>query len=330
LQAAYRILEENPTWKILRRSDESETLNPSQFLDLLKANHRWLLVIDDADNAAKGIVGMIEQLSQEAKKGVDFLLACRDSDWVASGASRLPWFQLCSFHEERLSGLDPDDATAIVATWETFGHAGLGQLSAVDTARRASSLISAARHEATSPDGAFFGALLKVRFGEDLKKHALVLLDRLASRPIPSGGTLQDALALVAAMHSEGLEFLSRPVLAFALGCPENKLRRDVLLPLGEEAAAATSSAFVSTRHRLVAEAIVSVLVDVAGEDVDQLYVRLGVAAIKAARAGSFVPPNLSVWRYRVADHFFDAGRVELAIKIERALLSEEPEDNLP
>lgn len=329
LQAAYDIAKENPDWKILRRSDETQSLNPSQLLSLLDAAHAWLIVIDDADNAARGVVSLIEQLPRRARGIVHFLLACRDSDWLSSDASRLPWSQVCSFHQERLSGLEEADATAIVATWGTFGVEGLGKLADVKESQRASSLVAAARREAASPHGAFFGALLQVRFGEDLQNHAYVLLNRLGQRAIPSGGTLQDALALVAAMHSEGLSFLTRPVLAFALGCPENKLRHDVLLPLGEEAAAATSSAFVSTRHRLIAEAVISVLVDVFGEDVDQLYIQMATAAIDAASTGSFVPPNLAVWRYDLADHFFDAGRAELAIKIVGAVLQKEPQNDM-
>jgi len=193
--------------------------------------------------------------------------------------------------------------------------------------KRARSLLEAAQREATVPGGALFGALLTVRLGDDLHNHARLLIERLGKRTIPSGGTLRDALNYIAAMHAEGLEFLSRPVLASALGCPLERLRRDVLIPLGNEAAATVTSKFILTRHRRIAQAIISVSQSL-GLETDGLFIALAVGATDAARSQHFIPPNISSWRNNLPDHFFNNGRQDLAILIAEALYERETSDS--
>ena len=149
------------------------------------------------------------------------------------------------------------------------------------------------------------------------------MLDRLRQRSIPGGGNLQDALSYVAAMHAEELEFLSRPVLAQVLACPLGKLHREVLTPLGQEAAATSTSSFVFTRHRRVAQALVEVLEKELGVPVSDLFVQLAEAAMDAAKDDYL--PGLADWRFKFARHFVDAGKMDLAIKIGKAVLSREP-----
>lgn len=324
LQTARSLLEKNPTWKVLRRADETLVPNTLELLPLLASHNDWLIVIDEADNAATGVLDLIKQAPGNIRSALRFLLASRDSDWRSSSANTLPWTSLCSFAQQTLSGLDDGDATRIVDAWANFGEAGLGRTALLRPEERAQRLVEAARDEAKVSQGAFFGALLAVRVGEDMQKHAKSMLARLAQNSIPGGRTLRDALSFIAAMHAEGLEFLSRPVLATVLGCPLDKLRAAILLPLGEEAATTTSSEFVFTRHPRIAQAILTVLASEFGEDTDLMYVDLVEAALDAVAKGHFVPP-LVAWRYRLPDHFFDTGREALAISIAKAVVAREP-----
>ncbi|MBX3743653.1 MAG: metallophosphoesterase [Akkermansiaceae bacterium] len=326
LQAAGQIVEGKPDWRILRRIDDAEPFLPDDILPELIKEYHWLVVIDEADRAAKSITEFLPRLSRELDGRVHFLLACRDSDWLGSRADDLRWSDVSIFQKERLAGLDADDAKAIVTAWGDFGNAGLGDMVSVDEGKRAEVLANQAREEAKTQKGALFGALLAVRHGSDLPNHARLMLDRLRQRSIPGGCTLHEALAYVAAMHAEGLEFLSRPVLAQVLACPLSRLHREVLTPLGQEAAATSTSSFIFTRHRRIAQALVEVLEKEFGVDVGDLFVALAVAAIDAAKDGHYVT-DLSEWRFKFARYFLDAGKEELAIKIGKAVLSRESTD---
>lgn len=327
LQAAYMIVEGKSDWRILQRRDESQHLMPDEILPLLDKSYNWLLLLDEADSAAVDLQSLLKRLPLASHGRVHALLASRDSDWLGSSAANLDW-NVADFAKVPLRGLDPTDALAIVQSWQAFGDAGLGDLAKQPATERAVILERRATDEAKTHGGAFFGALLAVRTGSDLRNHVRLLLERLRQRQIPGGGTLCDALAYIAAMHGEGLDFLSRPVLAQVLHCPLNKLHREVLVPLGQEAAATTTSSFIYTRHRRIAETLVSVLAEEFGEDVGALFVALGVAAIDAA-ATYPLPENLKKWRFEISDHFIKTGRKELAIQIAAAVLGREPANSL-
>lgn len=328
LQTAYEIVKDRNDWRILQRRDEALPLVVDDILPVLTNNFHWLLLLDESDRAAPDLLNLFKSLPSELHGQVHCLLACRDSDWRASNADQLNWSGTVSFHPEYLTGLDKDDAQAIVASWQVFGEIGLGELARIPEDQRASTLENQAKEEAKTSTGAFYGALLVVRHSADLHNHARLLLDRLGQRTIRSGGTLRDALAYVVAMHAEGLEFLSRPVLAKALGCPIEKLHRDVLVPLGQEAAATTTSSFIFTRHRRIAEALVSVLEKEFAEEIGALYVRLSKSAIEAFKSGSTVP-ELSSWRFKLSDHFLEQDKKELALNIAKMVLSCEPNNSL-
>lgn len=321
LQAAYDITKSGEDWRILQRRDESRPLNPEAILPLLAQGHTWLLVLDEADRAAGDLLALLKRLPPN--QSVHALLACRDTDWRASGADDLRWDGVADFHKEALCGVDAADAQAIVQAWQAYGKAGLGDLADEDENKRAAILEQRAKEKAKIASGTLFGALLAVRSRSDLRNHARLLLERLGQRKIRSGGNLRDALAYIAAMHGEGLEYLSRPVLALALGCPLDRLHKDVLQPLGQEAAATTTSSFIYTRDQLIAETLVSVLEDEFGVDIGSLYVTLGESAITAFVNGAFVP-ELGSWRFDLSNHFLDQGRQELAFHIAQAVLDRE------
>ena len=327
LQAAYSIVEGKNDLRILQRRDESRHLVPDEILPLLNKDYIWLLLLDEADRAATDLQALLKRLPPALNGRVHALLACRDADWLSSAAANLDW-AFADFSKQHLRGLDSADAQAIVRSWQSFGDAGLGDLAKQPATEWATILERQAKDEAQTSGGAFFGALLAVRSGSDLRKHAHLLLERLGQRKIPSGGTLRDALAYIAAMHVEGLDFLSRPVLAQVLCCPLEKLHRDVLVPLGQEAAATTTSSSIYTRHRRIAVTLVSVLSEDFGVEVGELYVKLGRAAIIALTSRP-LPENPKKWRFEISDHFIDTGRTELAIHIAEAVFEQEPTNSL-
>lgn len=326
LQSAHEVVKGKADWRILRRVDDTAPLNPVQILPVLSDQFRWLVVVDEADRIAADIHSLLQQMPHDLQGRVHFLIACRDSDWLASKANELTWSSSCTFQQERLDGLDAKDAEAIVGAWTAYGSKGLGDLARVPTERRSSLLEQQAHEQAKTSSGAFFGALLAVRHGSDLPNHARLMLERLDQRKIPSGGTLRDALGFIAAMHAEGLEFLSRPVLAYGLSCPLGRLQKHVLSPLGQEAAATASSSFIFTRHRRIAEAVVDVLEKEFAQDFAEIFIDLGKAAINSFKRGEIVP-DLASWRYRLAEHFFETDRKPLALNIASQILTCEPDN---
>jgi hypothetical protein len=323
LQSAYEVVGIGDNWRVLQRRDEAQPLVIEDILPVLSEDFSWLILIDEADRVAKNLVDLIERLPENLIGRVHCLLACRDTDWLASNADQLIWPKTTTLHKEQLIGLDLADAKAIVEAWQAFGELGLGELANVPESERAYTLEKQAKEEAKTSRGAFFGALLTARNGSDLRKHASLVLERLSQRKIPGGRTLLEALSYIAAMHAEQLEFLSRPVLAMALECPPDKLHHHVLLPLGQEAATTTSSSCIFTRHRRIAQAFISVLKQEFGEDVDGLYVKLSKAAF-LAKEGSFIP-DLAKWRFAIADHFCMTGQTELAINIAKTVYASAP-----
>ena len=284
-------------------------------------------MLDEADNAVSSINGLINNLPYNLKGKIHFLLAARDSDWSASEASALLWSG-CMFVEEKISGLLPEDALSIVECWRNYGELGLGELKSTPDDEQTDCLISASKRDEGASGSAFFGALLKVRYGNDLHSHAKKMLQRLAHRKIPSGGTLKDALGYIAAMDAVGLEFLSRQVLAYTINCPEERLRRDVLFPLGEEAAATITSEHIYTRHPLIAQTLTSVLASEFGEDIDDFYLDLARSALELRVQKNKSVNELGSWRYKMADYFLESGRRDLALKIALTVLHVEPDNS--
>ncbi len=132
--------------------------------------------------------------------------------------------------------MELEDAITIVSSWNKFGRAGLGELYVLDIDEAAQKLLDAATQEAVHEEVAFLGAMLRIRMGEELDAHVKRILERLKKVSDP-GVNLRDAFAYVVAPHARNFLFLSKIVLATVLGCNFNELRREVITPLGEEAA---------------------------------------------------------------------------------------------
>ena len=325
LQAAGDVVASG-NWRIAHRLDDSAEL-PLDLLDSsLPDDGRWLVVVDEADRVADNLRALLTALPGSLRPRVHALIACRDSDWLSSEASRFKWSSTCRFVQKEIEGLDEADAAAIVEAWTAFGDAGLGELDRVNEDARVSTLIRNARDEMVKGvREAFFGALLTARHGTTLDNHVRLLLERLDERRISDDATLRDAFALVAAMHAEGLSFLSRAVLAEALDLPREQLHQRVIYPLGREAAATSTSTYVLTRHRRIAETAVRLLEQEFGMDIGGLFISLVAAAIDSRHQGNYIA-YLGGWRYDVSNHFMDTDRPELAIATARTVVDHEPE----
>lgn len=330
LQAAYEIVKDNSEWSVLRRKNDLRPFNIQELAPLLAGNGKWLVLLDGADQSAQAVFNFVASGQELARGKVSFLLGSRDSDWLACDADKLAWKSVCSFKHELLFGLSLNDATKIVDAWANFGDAGLGELANVDEQARAERFTKLAREEAKAnsagDSGAFFGALLGVRHGSDLIDHARVMLDKLGTIEIPSGGTLKDAMAFISIMHAEGQDYLSIPVLARVLGCDVGKFHASVIRPLGQEAAATTTSTCVYTRHKYIAQAIVQVLENGYLENIAEHFQSLVKAALSAHLDGAFIK-GLHSWRYDLAEHFHKTNRPLLAIDLAQTVFDFEPEE---
>lgn len=317
-------------WKVLWRRSEVKGL-PKGFVEVLAdTSGPWLIVTDDADLIARDLYDN----AKSGLPGVHFLLAARDTDWNASMDDVGRWNRLPGYQVEVLNGLNESDAQQIVGAWARYGAEGLGDLANIPSDQAAKILAMAAQDQDArfKHEGAFLGAMLKVRKGTDLLEHVASLLERLGARSIGhqkngESKTLRDAMAYIAAMHAENLLFLSKPVLAKVLGCKPGKLKSDVLGPLGEEAAAGNCGKFILTRHRAIAEAAMELLQRRFHYDAEELYVEMARAALEVflERDPAFgTVPEISKWNF-ISDHFFNEGQKEFGIQLAMNLVDVEP-----
>lgn len=323
-QAVVALLERVPNLRVLWRRDDGSGLTADQLMALPPGEAPWLVATDAADLVAKPLHRAVQSLNGAGRSDVRFLLAARDSDWRAGGASRLDWRPHADYHEQPLSGLTLDDAGLITTSWASFGEAGLGEAAGADGATLAKRLYDAAVADASIGEGALLGGMLAVRLGEGLRGHVKSLMERLDATKIPGGGSLYTAFAYLAVMHAEGLAFLSRPVLAEALGCDAASLQKHVVFPLGSEAGGGGGTLLL-TRHRRIARAAVEIMRDEYGEDIDGRYVELATAAMVARPKGWIA--EFARWEYDLPEHFMKH-QPELAIRIGIALLEKDPSNS--
>ncbi|MDG9926525.1 MULTISPECIES: metallophosphoesterase [unclassified Pseudomonas] len=321
LQASYEVLQQEPSKRILHRKNNLRPFDVENLLPVLSTHNNWLIVVDEADQVAKHIQGFAEAGLSGYTGRIDFLLACRDSDWRSNGADTIPWNFSCTYKEIVLKDLNKTDAEKIIHAWEAFGDRGLGEggLANLDTTSRVEKLRFFAKQESRSKSGAFFGALLLSRHNGKLLDHAGEMLSRLEEAEVSLGKTLRDALAYIAAMHAEGFEKLTYDVLAAAMGMTISKLKNVVINKLGQEAAATGTATTIYTRHKYIAEAIIEVLEEKFEVDTASLFIDLALAAEEKSKTERV--ENLEFWRFKMADTFFENGKNTVATSLSRALL---------
>ncbi len=330
LQIIEAVLHNGEHWQVVYRRGDRAGLSKKMVDELPRDGHHWLIASDDADLIAEDVHRIAFGLQNEGRDDVHFLLSARHTDWRNTRVTPTQWARMSNYHEEELRGLDSEDAVRIVDAWSAYDEKGLGRLAGLPREAAVKKLVAESRLETSQDEGAFLGALLRLRFGDQLRAHVKKLLDRLNELPIEQGSskTLLEAFAYIAAMHAENRLFLSKDVLAGVLNIASlGALRSKVLYPLGKEAAADVTPEMVFTRHRAIAEAAVSILsTDTYYQvELDELYVDLVETAERLCQSGNYVT-NLPGWRY-LSDYFYKENNTALAIRLAQALHRENRTD---
>lgn len=284
-------------WSVLWRPSPKEGISPEQVANL-DPTRRWLIVADDADNIVRGLADSAYHLSQSGRARVHFLLASRDADWRNAHGLQEPWEEwFTPLHDIILRGITHEDAIAVVTAWEQFDSDGLRELSPIsDTAQRiaafesavgdAKNKLAAQQKQRRPQDGSFFGGLLDVRFGRDgLQAHVRDFLRRLKKVYIERNtSSLFDALLYVAACHGAGIPGIDERVLADLAGVPREWVQRQMVQPLGEEAAAVHNAGHILTRHSRVAAAILIEAEQTLGMDLTEVWTQLVLQTVLTKR----------------------------------------------
>jgi Calcineurin-like phosphoesterase len=283
--AAILIENQEQAWSCLYRQASGAQLPEDLFARLPAANdHAWVIVIDDADNIALAILAAVKRLAP--RTDVHVLLVARDAEWQVKRLVPGMWQPVADFRQEHLFGLDAGDANRIVSGWVAWGKEAMGHLQRSSKEMAVKALLYHASDFATRHEkGELLGALLFTRQGEDMRAHVRTLINGLRIEPVFRTFSLLDIYAMIAAMHAENQLYLSRSVLAFALGCDVDELEQKALNVLRREAMLDSGDTYVLTRHRRIAEAACVVLRE-DRYDVDRWYPFLTQAAIKNRRTG--------------------------------------------
>lgn len=263
MQASIEAIKCN-NWEVLYRPSSQLGLS-SEVVCGLDDTKQWLLVIDDADNIVESIYECLNALHHQNLSNVDFLLAARNADWHAARGESKSWAKLCKRQPDVvLRGIKTEeDAMEIVKAWQKFGSQGLRDLAKYENldAMTEALLKSVKASQNDRREGSLLGGLLDVRFSpQALRDHVRELMERLASQVIrDSKYTLQDALVYIAACHGAGMAGIDSTVLADILNIPRAWINSWLVSPLGEEAVGSASGKCIFTRHRKVADAVLSV-----------------------------------------------------------------------
>lgn len=308
LHAAAALVEDGQqAWTCLHRQAANATLPEDTFSKLpIMPDHAWVVVIDDADNIGLSILAAGKKIA--TRTDVHLMLSARDADWQLKRLVPSMWQPVANFHSETLAGLDPEDARRIVEGWLAWGDEAMGKLKGRSEDEAVTALLGHARDFATRrEDGELLGALLITRQGEDMRAHVRTLVNGLGRDPVIRTYSLRDIYAMVAAMHAENQLYLSRSVLAYALGCEVDELERKALYPLRREAMLDAGDAYVLTRHRRIADAACAVMRE-DGENIDRWYAFLARAALRHFH-DKRPTPDIANWTFGLARHFVEAGQ---------------------
>jgi len=323
MQGIIEILSFEAKWQILWSQAFKDTVAIDRILDLPSDNRSWLVVVDAADMHSNKIFNVCQELFNRHRNDISFIICSRDTDWKAAKANELSWYSVSVFNRLVVSGLTFNDADTLVEYWGSFGQGALGKLADLDQHIAVSNLVDAAQKESLVADGAFLGALLKVRFGDSLDEYIWSLLLRLESQKATKHCSLLDAFAYIAVIHNFGIDCLSRQVLAEVLDCSSSEVNSRVLTQLGMESAISPDGMFIITRHREIASRAVALFPDF-GVDCDQLVLHLVNAVSSIMIKGEFLP-DISKWHYSLPSKLKLIGKADLAIKIVSIFHKTEP-----
>lgn len=324
LQTVVKLVREDG-WVALWRHNDLEQIDPDTIRRLARNYPKLLVAVDEAHSLAPSLASLLTRLG--IRPTPHFLLCSRSLDWRAE-VREMGSITVASDYQEVIArGIDRPDAELIVAAWARLGKGGLGALEHMDGDVAADALLSASRNlEGEEDESALFGAMLKLRYGDKLKDRIRSVLYRLNDMRAP-GRPILDAYAMIAAMHAEGLRFLSVPVLAEHFGMSTSELHKNTIGPLADEAVAAGGGRFVLCRHKSIAEASVEVLreTNLLGE-IDSAFSELSRAAINARKKGIYVP-DLNKWDYDLPTHFMRGAKTLIAVAASEQMQDADPDD---
>jgi hypothetical protein len=311
-------------WRVFWREPRSP-LEPGKVAARPSDNVNNLFVADDGNEIVAECFDALSRL--DGQPNVHFLLATADTEWIAARGDSPGWETLnLTFHRHRLRGLAIDgiDATRIVRAWAQYDA--LGQLASYNSAEeRARVLLEATRGaEASIQDGALIGGLLRARIGKYFDGHVTRMVGRLSERPIGTRGrTLAHAFLFIAALHAIELRRMTPELLAAALSIDPGTIEQQVIIPLGEEAAAIRVGRLVLVRHRAIAESALRVAVEKHHLDLTEIYARLTRLGIRLAKqpGSGLDPKDFRFMSMKLGD------QPRLALASARAARDEEPDD---
>jgi hypothetical protein len=312
-------------WVALWRHNDFEQIDVETIRRLARKYSKLLVAVDEAHSLAPTFANLLTRLG--ARPVPHFLLCSRSLDWRAEVREMGSITVASDYQEVSVRGVDAADAALIVGAWARLGKGGMGALESMEIDAAAHALLRASENlESEEDEGALFGAMLKLRYGDKLKDRIRATLYRLNDMQSP-GRPILDTYAMIAAMHAEGLRFLSLPVLGEHLGMSVSELHKRTIGPLADEAVAAGGGRFVLCRHKAIAEASIEVLreTNLFGE-IDSVYSELGRAAISARQKGIFVP-DLHKWDYELPTHFMRAGKLLTAVAASEQMQYADPDD---
>lgn len=323
-QVAVDIVGDGADWRVFWREPKGR-LEPWKVTALPSDNVNNLFVADDGNEIVAECFDALSLL--DGQPNVHFLLAAADTEWIAARGDSPGWETLnLKFHRHRLRGLADDgiDARKIVRAWAQYDA--LGQLASYNSAEdRARVLLEATRgQEASLKDGALIGGLLRARIGKYFDDHVTRMVGRLTERPIGKRGrTLAHAFLFIAALHAIDLRVMTPELLAAALSIDPGTIEQDVIIPLGEEAAAIRVGRLVLVRHRAIAESAMRVAREKLKLDQTNIYARLTRLGIRLAKqpGSGLDPKDFRFMSIKLRDH------PELALASARAARDEEPDD---
>jgi hypothetical protein len=271
-----------------------------------KDNHAWIIAVDDAENVGAKLPDALRSLG--ARTDVHLILAAREADWTLHGLRDGMWQSVADYGRSPLAGLDEEDARRIVESWAAWGDAAMGRLRGQTLERAAKALFDHARELAANrEEGALLGALLIAREGEALRERVIRLMTPWEKAAGAGDKSLLDIYAMIAAMHAENQLYLSRTVLAYALGCEEVDLDRVPLRVLRREAMVDGGTTYILTRHRRIAEVARDWLVD-NEYDVDRWFPFLARAALLDFLKRRPRNSDINRWQWGLTQHFVDSG----------------------
>jgi calcineurin-like phosphoesterase family protein len=324
LQTVIQLVREDG-WVVLWRHNDLEGIDAETISKFIRTYPRLLVAADEAHSLARDLSGLLARFS--GRPSPHFLLCSRSIDWRAEVKEPGSIVARSNYQELVARGIDRPDAELIVGAWAKLGKGGLGALEYVDRGAAADALLDTARNlESEEDEGAFFGAMLRLRYGDRLKDKIRSILYKISDMH-ESKGLLLHAYAMIAAMHAEGLRFLSLPVLSEYFGMSSSEFRKNIIAPLADEAIAAGGGRFLLCRHKAIAEASLAVLKETnLFGDIDSIYSDLGRAAILARHKGEYVP-DLHKWDYHLPKHFLNSGKTLIALSAAEQMQIADPDD---